>query len=262
MKKILLSFNLIILLNNICLLFNSNNIFFFSSFKFKSSDNYTFFIAKKIYKEIYKDNIILKNKTKIKISVHFVDTRNVSYNFGLLNFYFKNQTNLLFEINSENPDFLFYNIWGTEHLNPKYNRSIKIAAYSENCIPDLNDADYSLSQAHIMYFDRYFKFPFFITVILSRKNALSKLKRKSIKKKKFCAAVISNNMTKNMFRINFINKLNKYKKIDMGGRAFNNVGGAVKNKIEFLSSYKFSIAMENSNGDGYVSEKIIDSFIL
>ena len=35
----------------------------------------------------------------------------------------------------------------------------------------------------------------------------------------------------------------------------------VKNKIEFLSSYKFSISMENSEGDGYVTEKIIESFI-
>ena len=47
----------------------------------------------------------------------------------------------------------------------------------------------------------------------------------------------------------------------MGGGYMNNVGGKVKNKIEFLSSYKFSIAMENTEGDGYVSEKIIDSFL-
>lgn len=47
----------------------------------------------------------------------------------------------------------------------------------------------------------------------------------------------------------------------MGGRAFNNVGGRVKNKINFLSFYKFSFAMENTKGDGYASEKIIDSFI-
>ena len=40
----------------------------------------------------------------------------------------------------------------------------------------------------------------------------------------------------------------------------NNVG-KIKNKIKFLSSYKFSIAMENSQGDGYISEKIIDSFL-
>ena len=45
----------------------------------------------------------------------------------------------------------------------------------------------------------------------------------------------------------------------MGGRYNNNVG-KIKNKILFLSNYKFSIAMENSEGDGYLSEKIIDSF--
>ena len=46
----------------------------------------------------------------------------------------------------------------------------------------------------------------------------------------------------------------------MGRRYKNNVG-EIKNKIDFLSSYKFSIAMENTEGDGYISEKIIDSFI-
>ena len=47
----------------------------------------------------------------------------------------------------------------------------------------------------------------------------------------------------------------------MGGGYLNNVGRKVKDKIAFLSSYKFSIAMENSNGDGYISEKIIDSLM-
>ena len=41
----------------------------------------------------------------------------------------------------------------------------------------------------------------------------------------------------------------------------NNIGGPIKNKTEFLSSYKFSIAMENSEGQGYISEKILDSLI-
>jgi len=47
----------------------------------------------------------------------------------------------------------------------------------------------------------------------------------------------------------------------MGGKYKNNVGGKIKNKIIFLSNYKFSIAMENSEGQGYVSEKILDSFL-
>lgn len=45
----------------------------------------------------------------------------------------------------------------------------------------------------------------------------------------------------------------------MGGRYKNDVG-YIKDKIKFLSSYKFSIAMENTEGNGYLSEKIIHSF--
>ena len=47
----------------------------------------------------------------------------------------------------------------------------------------------------------------------------------------------------------------------MGGKYNNNVGFYVENKVIFLSSYKFSIAMENSEGEGYTSEKIFQSFI-
>ena len=46
----------------------------------------------------------------------------------------------------------------------------------------------------------------------------------------------------------------------MGGGVLNNIGRKVKNKVEFLLDYKFSVSMENSEGDGYISEKIIDSF--
>jgi hypothetical protein len=47
----------------------------------------------------------------------------------------------------------------------------------------------------------------------------------------------------------------------MGGANKNNVGGKIRNKIKFLSSYKFSITMENTEGQGYISEKIFDSFM-
>ena len=81
-------------------------------------------------------------------------------------------------------------------------------------------------------------------------------------RKKFCAAVISNcGISFAKFRLNFIDKLSEYKKVDMGGKCQNNINRKVKNKIEFLSNYKFSIAMENSDGDGYISEKIADSFL-
>ena len=42
-------------------------------------------------------------------------------------------------------------------------------------------------------------------------------------RKKFCAAVISNCEEGFTFRIDFINKLNNYKKVDMGGKCYTNI---------------------------------------
>ena len=160
---------------------------------------------------------------------------------------------------------MLYDAFGCQHIDSKYNNSIKIAYFSENIIPDFNDADYALSQAHIIYFDRYFKYPSFIWRLNNFKNYnIVKIREEVLRhpiREKFCAAVISNNQSFSLFRLDFIKELNKYKKVDMGGYVFNNIGTQIKNKIEFLSSYKFSISMENSEGDGYVSEKILESFI-
>lgn len=43
--------------------------------------------------------------------------------------------------------------------------------------------------------------------------------------------------------------------------AFNNIGGRVTDKLDFLSNYKFNLAMENVSHDGYCTEKIIEGFV-
>ena len=111
------------------------------------------------------------------------------------------------------------------------------------------------------YLDRYFKYSVFFWKNFSD---IDKIREEVLKKRvrnKFCAAVISNCNQKYGFRLKFIDKLNKYKKVDMGGKCRNNINKGVTDKIAFLSDYKFSISMENSDGDGYISEKIVDSFL-
>ena len=126
-------------------------------------------------------------------------------------------------------------------------------------MPDLNLADYFIGHYHIIYLDRYFKYSiFFWTKFFDIGKKREEVLKKPIRKK-FCAAVISNCDAK--FRLNFIDKLSKYKKVDFGGKCQNNINEVVTNKIDFLSNFKFSIAMENSDGDGYLSEKIVDSFL-
>jgi len=262
-KFISLSINIVVLFLNIYLFFQLNYDNNCDVIGFKNADNYSLFLSNQIFQKIYKHKNFHNNK-RIKISFNCVDTLNVTISNKILKTWFQNDYNLKLEVNSKNPDFLIYDIWGRENLNPKYNNSVKISFYTENFLPDLNYADFAVSQAHIMYLDRYLKSPDFVSVLNKIKNFdIQKIRKEAIKNnnKKFCAAVISSNKTSEYFRFNFINQLNKYKKIDMGGKAFNNVGGRVKDKIRFLSSYKFSFSMENTKGDGYITEKIIDSFL-
>ena len=129
-------------------------------------------------------------------------------------------------------------------------------------MPDINYADYTIAHQHINYLDRYFKFPVFFFMNSNKIDKIEKIRKEVLKnpiRNKFCAAVISNKNSN--FRLNFIEKISRYKKVDMGGKYKNNIGREIKNKIRFLKDYKFSLAMENSGGDGYVTEKIVDSFL-
>ena len=209
-------------------------------------------------------NFINKDKIKKRIYIYFIDFLNSMYQrYQILKI--KEILSEKFEIILEpnNPDYLIYNVFGCKHKTNKYKNAIKIAYYTENQIPDFNTADYSISQHHINFLDRYLRIPYFMGLSKKYNNLIfNSIRRYSLKskKKKFCAAVISNNNTYAKFRLDFINLLNKYKRVDMGGKYKNNVG-KIRNKISFLSNYKFSIAMENTEGEGYLSEKIMHSFL-
>ena len=158
-----------------------------------------------------------------------------------------------------NPDYLIYNCFNNDDSNFNHSNPIRIAIYTENVIPDMNYADYAVGHYHINYLDRYFKYS---TLFMRYFSDLDQKRYEFLhnpRRKKFCGAVISNCNAK--FRLNFIDRLNKYKHVDIGGKCSNiTTNKVIENKIEFLSSYKFSLAMENSKGDGYISEKIFDSF--
>jgi hypothetical protein len=270
MLKILLIINTIIIIINIYFKFLKKNL------SFKNVDKVTFSFVKKSFKSISNlliskylvNNNILNKKENIhkkKISLFFVDFRSSKYvkkQYKILIELLKTKYEL--EIKSDNPDYLIFDVHGCNHLNETYQKSIKIAFFTENQIPDFNIIDYAVGHSHIMFLDRYFKRPYFFGLFRDFNKRKLKLIRKKVlkspKRKKFCAAVISNNYWTDYFRLKFIEELNKYKLVDMGGRCKNNVG-KIKNKIKFLSSYKFSIAMENTEGNGYLSEKIIQSFI-
>jgi hypothetical protein len=272
MLKIILYINFIIIIINIYFKYFRKE----KNFTFKNNDKMTINFVKNSYKNnsnllnskyAINNNITYKKENihKKKISIFFIDF--------IPSFYTKPQYKILkrllkkkydLEIKSNNPDYLILDVHGCNHLNEKYQKSIKIGIFTENQIPDFNILDYVIGQSHIIFLDRYFKRSYFLGLLLFFNNRYLKLIRKKVlnsyKRKKFCAAVISNKDWTDYFRLEFIEELNKYKHVDMGGRYKNNVG-RIKNKIKFLSSYKFSIAMENTEGNGYLSEKIVESFL-
>ena len=236
---------------------------------FKSSDFFNINIYKKTFNTI---SNYLVNKYKInneessnKISyfkkiIKLKSTGLFDKDYHLNWLKTKLDDEFILKYDDQNPDYLIYNVFHPDDLNPNYTNAIRIAIYTENIMPDINYADYVMSQYHINYLDRYFKYNIFLWQNFSEINQRRFKVINNPIRKKFCAAVISNCGSK--FRMDFINKLSLYKTVDIEGKCKNSdKNRTIKNKIDFLSDYKFSIAMENSNGDGYLSEKIVDSFI-
>jgi len=116
---------------------------------------------------------------------------------------------------------------------------LRIAVYTENIIPDINYADYFIVHYHIIYLDRFFKSNVFFWMNFNEIDSKRLEVMNSPIRKKFCAAVISNCNAK--FRLNFINKLNHYKKVDMGGNCNNNVHGKIKIKLNFYLNINFHL---------------------
>ena len=154
---------------------------------------------------------------------------------------------------SSNPDYLFYSVFGNNHLKCKCK---KIFYTGENIEPDLNYTDWAFS---FDYLDdkRNYRLPHYL-LYDGYYSLINKQIDDTLLNRKFCSFVVSNGNCPD--RNNFFTKLSKYKKIDSGGRHFNNLGYAVNDKAEFIKNYKFNISFENSAHRGfnehYTTEKL------
>ena len=131
-------------------------------------------------------NFINKDKIKKRIYIYFIDFLNSMYQrYQILKI--KEILSEKFEIILEpnNPDYLIYNVFGCKHKTNKYKNAIKIAYYTENQIPDFNTADYSISQHHINFLDRYLRIPYFMGLSKKYNNLIfNSIRRYSLKSKK------------------------------------------------------------------------------
>ena len=199
-----------------------------------------------------------------KIRLDFCD---FSANFSKTNNYFYKVLSQRFDIElCDQPDFLIYACYGHEH---RLHSGVRIFFSGESDLPDFTECDYSVASVksgdprHLQlpnYTDPYYGNP---AMILKRHDDPEKI---LAAKTKFCSFIISGyNPRKNSNRVNFFHALSKYKKVDSGGKKFNNIGGPIpggsQGKIDFLRQYKFNIAYENRQLAGYSTEKIFEPMI-
>ena len=162
------------------------------------------------------------------------------------------------EVVERSPDYLIDGGLGNEHLD--YPDAVKIVFIGESYCPDFNLFDYAVGFDDISFGDRYLRVPLYAFYgafqdLCSRPNR--PLDAERLLRRGFCSFVVSNPDGDPM-RVEFFRRLSKYKPVASGGRMFNNVGGPVADKYDFISKYKFNIAFENSVVPGYTTEKVME----
>jgi len=166
-------------------------------------------------------------------------------------------------LDAENPDYLFYSCFGSDHL--KYDRAIKIYFTGENDVPDFNICDYAIASSLLSFGDRYLRLPLY--AVSEGFNSLfdkvidTEQLAATLARKKFCNYVYSNPESSSPMRDLFFDRLSQYKPVDSGGRYRNNIGRNVDDKQAFIRDYKFTIAFENSVLPGYTTEKMTDPML-
>jgi hypothetical protein len=190
-----------------------------------------------------------------KIKVNFTD---FWPNFNIYTSFFYKLLVTKYEVEiDENPDILFYSVHSNNHQ--RYNCT-KILFTGENIRPDFNDCDFSFSFDYPITAKNY-RLPLYalyddVNKLINHEiDSTAELKNKT----KFCCFIVSNPSCE--IRNNFFLNLSKHKHVDSAGSLYNNVGGNIENKREFIKQYKFVIAFENSNYPGYVTEKIFEPLL-
>ncbi|WQX02920.1 fucosyltransferase [Helicobacter pylori] len=188
-------------------------------------------------------------------------------------------------------DLVFGSPIGSARKILSYQNTKRVFYTGENESPNFNLFDYAIGFDELDFRDRYLRMPLYYgrlhhkAELVNDTTAPYKIKDNSLYtlkkpthhfkenhphlcavvnnesdplKRGFASFVASNpNAPK---RNAFYDALNAIEPVTGGGSVRNTLGYKVENKSEFLSQYKFNLCFENTQGYGYVTEKIIDAY--
>lgn len=168
-------------------------------------------------------------------------------------------------------DYLFYTPFTPEHhaAGPD---TIKIMIAGENTCPDFNACDYAISGEFMEFGDRYLRIPVYAmdpqAVGLGMRLPITAEILKS--KETFCNFIYSNAQIADPIRLDFFRTLHAEKHVVSAGRLERNYFGLMdaipgsdwsKAKLDFISDCFFTIAIENAEQAGYITEKMTDPLL-
>lgn len=158
---------------------------------------------------------------------------------------------------SDDPDFVIYSSFGRRHIQYGCTR---IFYTGENERPDFSACDYAFTFDHSND-PRHYRLPLYALYCRPEQLIKGEVDVDAIRRRhtRFCNFVYSNPRSEE--RIKFFLRLQRYKHVDSGGALLNNIGRSVRNKVEFISNYKFTIAFEKSSYPGYTTEKIVEPML-
>ncbi|GAA7495078.1 glycosyltransferase family 10 [Helicobacter pylori] len=209
---------------------------------------------------------------------------------SVLYFILKQRYKIILHSNPNEPsDLVFGNPLEQARKILSYQNTKRVFYTGENEAPNFNLFDYAIGFDELDFNDRYLRMPLYYaylhykamlvndTTSPYKLKALYTLKKPSHKfkenhpnlcavvngetdplKREFASFVASN--ANAPIRNAFYEALNAIEPVVGGGSVKNTLGYNVKNKNEFLSQYKFNLCFENSQGYGYVTEKILDAY--
>jgi hypothetical protein len=200
--------------------------------------------------------------------IHFLDQS--TENFFKLVFGFIDEK-CFTKVDLSNAEYLFYSPFTPEHhiASPE---KIKIMISGENICPDFNACDYAISSDYMEYGDRYLRVPYYAFHEDAKALASRKVLNldEILKKTEFCNFIYSNINFSHSIRNEFFLKLSSTLPVLSPGRALQNDSSFdmadpkinLRNqKMNLIEKFRFTIAMENSEQPGYITEKLTDALI-